>query len=120
MSAPEIDLDEPTFASAVDASQDQIRDNIIWGLIAVASGTYMLPGWPATPSGGTASEPAVVTMTHASGRNMKFTLTWTSGAVTGVAVQYDKGLGAGYETVTLGTATIAYDGSGNWTGTTWA
>ena len=120
MAAPAIDLDEPTFASAVDDAQDFIRDNITWGLIAIASGTYLIPGWAAAASGGTASEPAVITMTHASGRLMKFSLTWTTGSVTGVIVQYDKGLGAGYETLSLGTATIAYDGSGNWTGTTWA
>lgn len=119
MAAPDIDLDKPTFANAVDDAQDAIRDNITWALIAIMNGSYLLPGWDGGPDSDTA-EPSYAEFTHGSGRKMKFSLTWTDGAVTGIVVQYDKGLGGGYETLTNGTATLSYYASGNFNSVSWA
>ena len=51
---------------------------------------------------------------------IKFNFTWSSGNLATEIWQYDKGLGAGLETLTGGTITHSYDGSNNWTGATTA
>ena len=120
MAAPVIDLDEPTFATAVDDAQDFIRDNQIWIIIALGNAGILIPGWTAVPSGGTAAKPAQLVLTGPGSRLIKMAYSYTGNDVTGIVISYDKALGAGYEAVASGTATITYDGSGNWTGTTWA
>jgi len=77
----------------------------------------LLPGWNMTPSGGTAEEPQYIT--YASGvYRIRKTLTWTSGKVTSAVYEYSTNSGVGYSTIL--TSTIAYDGSDNVTGITWA
>ena len=120
MAAPALDLAEPTFSSAVDAAQDAIRDNQIWIVIALGNAGIIVPGWNATPTGADLSKPDTVVMTGPGGRKIRMTYSYTGDDVTGIVVAYDKNLGAGYETLASGTATLTYDGSGNWSGSTWA
>lgn len=120
MPAPDIDHDKPDFATAVDANQDSIRDNEIWTIIALGCAGIIFPRWNAVPSGADLAKPDDVVLTGPGGRKIRLTYTYTGDDVTGIVVEYDKNLGALYELLTLGTATLTYDGSGNWTGTTWA
>ena len=117
MAAPAINHDEPTFWSAVDGAQDQIRDNIDWVVIALGNAGIIVPGWAAAPSGADPAKPSRVVLTGPGSRKIRMTYTYTGDNVTGIDIDYDSG--SGYEQVVLGTATLTYDGSGNWTGTTW-
>lgn len=120
MAAPAIDHAKPDFATAVDANMDSIRDNEIWHLIAFASAAILVPGWNSVPSGADLAKPDDVVLTGPGGRKVRITYTYTGDDVTGIDIDYDKNLGAGYEQITLGTGTITYDGSGNFSGCTWA
>ena len=124
MAAPAYDKAKPDFANPVDSDLAQVRDNEQWLMIAAAASGYILPAWTTVAVGSGSpenlAEPATITMTHSDGRKMKWTLTWSSGKVTTVLWQFDKGLGGGLETLTGGTATLTYDGSNNWSGATTA
>ena len=117
MAAPAIDITAPAAANAWDDDLDQIRDNIVILMIMAAGQGYLLPNWTTTVNGTDKSEPDSIEMTQAS-LKMKWVFTWSSGNVTAIVWQYDKGLGAGYETLTCGTLTLSYDGSNNFTGAT--
>ena len=122
MTALEDDFTKPDFANPVDADLDAVRDNFEWLMVCAASSAYMLPGWTtvavSTTSPLVPEEPNTITMTHADGRKMRFTLTWSGGLVTLIVFEFDRDLGGGYETMTLGTITPSYDGSNNFTGAT--
>lgn len=120
MAAPDVDFDKPDVANAHDTDVDAIRDNTIWTVIAMAVEGITIPEWNAVPSGSDLSKPDDIVLTGPAGRKIRLTLSYTVDSVTGIVVEYDKNLGAGYEPMNLGTATIAYNGSGEWTGTTWA
>ena len=120
MAAPQINLARPDFGVAVDTNQDNIRDNTIWTVIALACSGIIFPEWNAVPSGADLAKPDDVVLTGPGSRLIRLTYSYTGDDVTGILVEYDKTLGAGYETLVLGTATLTYDASGNWTGTTWA
>ena len=119
MAAPNVDLDKPDFANDADSDIDALRDNLIWTVIAFAVEGINFPSWNAVPSGTDLSKPDAVVLTGPGSRKIRMTYSYTGDNVTGIDVDYDKNLGAGYEQVTLGTATLTYNGSGNWTGTTW-
>lgn len=120
MAAPTIDLAKPDFADPVDSTQDAIRDNQIWIVIALCNAGILVPGWNAIPTGGDLSKPDYVTLTGPGGRKVRLTYSYTGDDVTGIDIDYDKNLGSGYEQMASGIATITYNGSGQWTGTTWA
>ena len=114
MPAPTIDLTKPQAANEWALDLDAIRDNIAGVMMAAASAGYALPGWSTTTVG--APEYTNITMTRGVVR-MRWLFTWAGGAVVQEARQYDRGAGAGYESVPLGTFTYTYDGNNNWTGT---
>jgi len=121
MPAPGIDTSKPVFGgNAVDAELSQLRDNIVWLIIALGAAGIIVPGWDAAPNGADKSKPDDVVLTNDSGCKIRLTYSYTGDDVTGIDVDYDKNLGSGYEQINKGTATIAYDSDGNWTGTTWA
>ncbi len=120
MAAPAADLLKPDFADPVDSTQDDIRDNQIWIIIALGNAGVLMPGWAAVPSGADLSKPDQLVLTGPGGRLIKMVYSYTVDDVTGIAVWYDKNLGGGYELLVSGTATISYNGAGEWTGTTWA
>ncbi len=120
MTAPQINTDKPVFGgNPVDDELDQLRDNIIWLVQAAASGGYALPNWTTTVAGADPAELDSITLTLGS-ILIKFNFTWSSGNLATEIWQYDKGLGAGLETLINGTLTHSYDGSDNWTGVTTA
>lgn len=120
MAAPAVNLDRPDFAVAVDLNLDNIRDNVIWLVIALGNAGVVVPGWNAVPAGADLSKPTSLTLTGPGGRKIRLTYSYTGDDVTGIVVDYDKNLGAGYEMLASGTATISYDGNGNFSGLTWA
>lgn len=117
MAAPSFDLTAPAAANAWDDDLDQIRDNVAWLMTAAASNNFMLPGWTTTASGADLSEPDYIKMESGS-LEMRWTFTWSSGSVTQVVWAYDDG--TGLTTLTGGTVSISYDGSGNFSGATTA
>jgi len=118
MTAPAIDESVPDFGNDVDDDVDKMRENTIYLLTMAAAAAYMLPAWTTTVQGTDKAEPDSITMTHSDSRGMRFQFTWTSGNVTQINYQFDKGLGSGYEEILLGTLAIAFDGDGNFTGAT--
>ena len=117
MTAPNININKPTFgATPADADLTQLRDNIIWLMIAAAANGYRMPGWTTTVAGADPAELDSILLTQAS-LKMKYNFTWSSGNLATEIWEYDKGLGANLETLIGGTLTHSYDGSNNWTGT---
>ena len=105
--------------AAVTASASEINGATgdIAAVMQYAAGQgYMLPNWDTTFT--PADEPTVVEMTEdgATGRKMKWEITYTSGDPTQIVWSYDAG--AGYAVLTGGTQTINYDVDGNVTGVT--
>lgn len=79
-------------------------------------------GFSCTPSGGTASQPALLTYSKGTER-MKAALTWgaaggAAGNVAAVAYSHSSDSGVSYSAI--GTKTITYDASANVTSTTWS
>lgn len=102
----------PSVTGAVTASHTDINS-----LMQYAAGQgYMLPNWDTTFA--PADAPTVIEMIEdgATGRKMKWAITYTDGNPTTIVWSYDSG--AGYATLTGGTQTISYDVSGNITGVT--
>lgn len=115
MAAPEFDQSKPSIANSYDTDVDQMRDNYVYLLILAAAAAFMLPKWTTTVQGSDKSQPDSITMTYGL-LGMKFIFTWSSGSVQSIKYQFDKGLGDGFEDIYLGTLTISYDSSGNFTG----
>jgi hypothetical protein len=120
MAAPTLDESKPTFgANAVDAAMTQLRSNITWLVAIGAINAMSIPPWNAVPSGANLDKPDYVELTHAvDSRKVKATFTYTGDNVTTIVLAFNSG--AGYANFAYGTATIAYNGSGQWTGTTWS
>lgn len=102
------------FAQSTRDNLRTIRDAVIMG-----GGFY---GWNMAAAGGTAEQPATITYSKGTER-VRATLTWGStggeaGNVTVAVYAYSSNSGTDYDTI--GTNTIAYDGSGNVTATTWS
>lgn len=120
MPAPVLNEAKPLFdpGEKVAENMSALRDNVTW-LVAMAALGISVPPWNATPYGSDLAEPDYVEIEHAiDGRKVKATLTWTDGSVTTMALSFDDG--GGYAAFALGTASISYNASGQWTGTTWA
>lgn len=122
MAAPDFDRNSPLFENtAVDAMLDQVRDNLVWLSIQAAATGYALPGWTTTIDPGDLDEPTYIELTldgTSPAVKIRFNFTWTDGNLTTEVRQYDKGLGAGLETLAGGTLTYAYNGSDQLTGVT--
>lgn len=123
--AEDAQADAETAAAAAAASAQSILDVDAAGeLFTIAAwcainGSFVVPGWAATPSGADPAAPDYVEMVEngGTGRKIKFVFSYTSGLVTQIVVQLDNNAGS-YTTVTGGTLTIGYDGDGYWSGTT--
>lgn len=94
--------------ASVRSNQAALRD-------AIAAGVMF--GWAMTPSGGTASEPAVITYSKSTDR-VRATLTWSGGKVTEAVYDFSANAGGAWDAI--GTQTIAYDANDNVTGVTWS
>lgn len=120
MTAPALDESKPKWGSGNEVGQnlDQTRDNITW-IIAMAVIGIHVPPWDVTPSGSDLSKPDYIEAVHAiDGRKVKATLTWTGDKITTMVLAFDDT--GGYANFAYGTATISYNGSGQWTGTAWS
>ena len=123
---------EPDFASAVSDSLDQIRLNQWYLLIAAVNGSVVAPGWTTTIASASSpvnyGQPDSMTMTYLDTavspnvtKTIQIAYTWTDGNVTGMVVSFGDGTSSPeLVTVTGGTITLTYDGSGNFTGATTA
>jgi len=119
MPAPELDESQPVFGGGpVDDAMDQLRDNVTWIIAMLAAQVFNIPPWAATPSGADLDKPDYVELVHSDGRKIKATYSYTGDDVTGMVIAFNSG--AGYANFINGTATITFNGSGQWTGTTWA
>lgn len=120
MAAPTLVETKPLWGTGNQVAENltQIRNNTTW-LVAMAALGNAVPPWNAVPSGANLAKPDYVELTHAiDGRKCKATLTWTGDKVTTMVLSFnDTG---GYANFSYGTATITYNGSGQWTGTTWS
>lgn len=119
MTAPVLDESEPVFgAGPVDDAMDQVRDNVTW-LVAMAALGISVPPWNATPHGADLDKPDYVEVVHAvDGRKVKATMSYTGDDLTGMVLAFDDT--GGYANFAYGTATISFNGSGQWTGTVWS
>ena len=102
------------FAGSARDNLKAIRDAAIMG-----GGSY---GWNMALSGGTASQPAVLTYSKSTER-VRASLTWGTtggedGNVTVALYEYSSNSGSSYDTI--GTKTVTYDASANVTATTWS
>jgi hypothetical protein len=118
------DFTKPDFANAIDGDLDQIRDNFHFLLLAAINGAIVIPGWTTTVNTTSSplnyAEPDSIVLTKGT-RAFHFNYTWTSGNVTQIVCQYNDGVSSpSLTTVTGGTITLTYDGSGNFTGATTA
>lgn len=101
------------FGTATRQNLQALRDMVIAGVT---------PGWAMAPSGGTASQPAVITYSNATER-LRVSLTWgttggAAGNVTAAAYSYSADAGSTWDAI--GARTIDYDAAGFVTGTTWS
>lgn len=118
MAAPVFDHTKPDPANPYNTDLDAIRENSTLLLLAAAGEPYLIPGWTPVVGGADKSKPDYIELTNGS-RKMRWTFGWDgAGNATSVVLAYDRGLGAGYETLAGGTFTLTYDGSNNWTGGT--
>ena len=120
MVAPAMDFNKPDVGNPHDTDIDQIRDNTIWSIIAMAVEGMNIPDWNAVPSGADLSKPDNVILTGPGNRKIKIALSYTVDDVTGIITSYDPDGVSGYDVLASGTAVITYNGSGEWTGTTWS
>lgn len=101
------------FGTSTRENLRALRDMVVAGVT---------PGWAMTPSGGTDSQPAVITYSNATER-LRVSLTWgetggAAGNVTAAAYSYSADAGATWDAI--GTRSIDYDTAGFVTGTTWS
>lgn len=104
----------PQVLQSVRDNQRVLRDSTI------LSGGFV--GWPMTPSGGSASQPALLTYANSTER-VKAALTWgTVGGAAGNVTQttYSYSSDSGGTWATIGTKTITYDAWANVTATAWS
>ena len=118
------DFTKPAFANAVSSDLDAIRNNFNFLLAAAINGSVVVPGWTTTVESDSSpqdfSEPDRIILTKGT-RAFRFEYTWSGGNVTGIVVKYDDGVSSpSLATLTGGTITLTYDGSGNFTGATTA
>ena len=124
-------FNEPDFASAVSDSLSAVRDNWYYLMIAAVNGAVVAPGWTTTISSTSSpvnyGQPDALTLTYLDTavspnvtRTIKVAYTWDgSGNVSGMVISYGDGTSSPeLVTVTGGTITLTYDGSGNFTGAT--
>lgn len=102
------------FGTSIRTNELALRD------AAILSGGF--PGFNLAVSGGTASQPALLTYSKGVER-VKATLTWgTAGGEAGNVVSsiysYSANSGVAYDVI--GTKTVTYDGLGNVLSTTWS
>jgi len=120
MAAPTLDETKPLWGSGnqVGPNLTQLRNNVTWLVAMAAINGGNVPLWDATPYGANLSKPDYVEFVHSiDGRKIKATFTYTGDIVTEIVLAFDDT--GGYADFPYGTATITYNGSGEWTGTTW-
>jgi len=118
------DFTKPDFANPVDTDLDAIRSNFNFLLGALMNGAPFVPGWTTTVTSNSSpldySQPDQIRLTKGT-RAFQFDLTWSSGNCTQIVCKYDDGVSSpSLTTMTNGTITLTYDGSGNFTGATTA
>ena len=125
-------FDRPDFANAVEVDLGAMQTNWYWLLVAAVNGSVVAPGWTTTINSTSSpvdySEPDNLTLTYLDTsqspnvtRQIVIEYTWTGGNVTQMVIKYGDGTSSpALETVSGGTMTLTYDGSGNFTGATTA
>ncbi len=125
LAASDIDTNVTNFNNLLSSTDDTIQkaldtldDMSVFGTAEEINSSL---NWDMTPSGGTASQPTVLTYSKGTSR-LKISLTWgTTGGEAGNPIQavYEKSVDSGSHYTTLGTETISYDSDGNVNGISW-
>lgn len=116
-------------AATVSAAMLAIRDSQHFILLTAGEAANSIPGWSTVIESASSpqdfSQPTRkthsktdTTVSPEVTRQFRYNYTWTGGNKTQIVYQYDDGSGGGFVTVTGGTVTLTYDGSGNFTGAT--
>lgn len=117
----------PAIGNVTEDDLTQMRLNWYVLMIAACNGSKIAPGWTVVVADASSpqdfSKPDSMTLSRLDAtvspnvtHQIKYTYTWTGANLTTMVVAYDNG--AGFVTVTGGTMTLTYDGSGNFTGAT--
>lgn len=122
---PTYDISKPDATAQTLAQMGaSMRDMETINRAAMACAT--MPGWTMTPSGGTATQPAVITWARGA-EQVRETITWGSigGALNNpqtIKYEYSNDSGSTWAVMfgTNGLETYSYDADGNCTGTTWS
>lgn len=118
MAYPVFDTSKPDPATqGIAAFGQSARDNIQTVRDACILGGGF-PGWSMAASGGTASQPSLLTYSKGVER-VKSALTWDGNGNVSVAV-YSYSADSGTTYLTIGTKTTIYDANQNVTSTTWS
>ena len=123
------DFKVPAIGNVTEDDLTQMRLNWYFLLIAAANGAKVVNGWATTMASTSSpqdySKPDSMTLSKTDTtvspnvtRQLQYVYTWTGANLTTMVIKYDDGSGAGLVTVTGGTITLTYDGSGNFTGAT--
>lgn len=117
MAVPDWNQAAPNYGAADVADDlDATRDNLALLFAAIAvHGSPLENGWTFFTTGPLAT-PTTEGWTHSDGRKIRMTATYSAGLVTKIVYAYDRGLGAGYETIYAHNLTV--NGSGQHTGGT--
>ena len=116
MAAPAFLINRPDYDSTgKGVDLDGIRDNFVWMLNQAVEQGYLL-GWTTTTDY-TGNEINWIQITSGSVK-IRREYSWSSGQIQTIVHKFDKGLGAGLETLTGGTVTFSFDANGNFTGAT--
>lgn len=125
-------FDIPDMANPVSTDLALMRDNWFWLFAAAANGAVVAPGWTTTIVSNSSpldyAEPDAIQLSYVDTtvspqvtHLVQIDLTWTGGNVTGMVMKYGPDTQSPQlETITGGTITLSYDGSGNFTGATTA
>jgi len=123
-------FNKPDFADGVYSDLAAMRNNWYFLLVSAVNGSIVIPGWTTTMVSNSSpvdyGEPDSIQLSKLDTavspnvtREIHIDLTWTSGSVTGMVLKYDDGSSSpSLTTLTGGTITLSYDGSGNFTGAT--
>ena len=116
MAAPDWKKDSPAAADTATTAWSNIRDNSALLFMQIALFGFPLEdGWTYAYTG-TLGSVTTEQWSHSDGRIARFTYTYSSGFITKIVLAWDRGLGAGFETICA--CNITVDSNGNRTAAT--
>lgn len=120
----------PQLPEITEADLTAMRDNWFFLLISAARQAQVVPGWDTTITSNSSpvdyTKPDIITLTRLDTavspnvtKTLRYEYTYTGNNLTTIVFKFGDGVSSPeLETVTGGTITLTYDGSGNFTGAT--